>query len=297
MDRSDSWRVFIAVAGRRSFVGAARALGRSPQAVTRAIAALETRLGTRLLQRTTRAVSLTGDGERCLERARRVVADLDALETPADATRPLAGRLTVTAPALFGRLHVVPLVGELVRRHPGVDVRLLLVDRVVSLAEEAVDVAVRLGDLPDSALHARLLGQVRTVVCASPTYLRRRGVPRFPADLAQHECIAFTGVTPIADRWAFPVAGRRERSQPVHARLVVNLAEAAIDAAAAGLGVVRVLSYQVAPLVAAGQLRVVLDRHEPRPLPVHLVYPPGPQSHTASAFLDLATGRLRPLLT
>ena len=168
MDRLETWQIFVAVASRRSFSGAARALGRSPQAVTRAIAALEKRVGARLLHRTTRAVSLSSDGERRLDRARRLVAELDALEAPDDAAAPLTGRLSVTAPVLFGQLRVAPLVCELLAAHPGLDARLLLVDRVVSLADEGLDLAVRIGELPDSSLRARRVGTVREVTCASP---------------------------------------------------------------------------------------------------------------------------------
>ncbi|MGZ3427251.1 MAG: LysR family transcriptional regulator, partial [Polyangia bacterium] len=147
MDRLDEWRVFVTVAGRRSFIAAARALGRSPQAVTRAVAGLEERLGTRLLNRTTRSVSLTDDGERYLDRGRHLLAEIDQLEARPDARAPLAGRLSITAPVLFGQLHVLPVVIELLARHPALDARLLLYDRVVSLAEEGIDVGVRLGAL------------------------------------------------------------------------------------------------------------------------------------------------------
>jgi DNA-binding transcriptional LysR family regulator len=299
MDRLDEWRVFVTVAGLRSFAGAARTLGRSPQAVTRAVAALEARLGARLLNRTTRAVSLTNDGERLLERGRRALADFDLLEAGDDPRAPLTGRLSLTAPVLFGQLHVVPVVAELLARHPGVDVRLALLDRVVSLAEDGIDVAVRLGPLPDSSLRARLVGQVRDVLCASPAYLKKAGVPRTPEALAKHACIAFSGTTPIADRWAFSGArpGQRERTVHVRPRLVVNTAQAAIDAACAGLGVVRVISYQVAALVAAKKLQVVLAAHARPAFPAHLVYPPGPQPRVVVAFVDLATERIRARLT
>ncbi|MGZ3407376.1 MAG: LysR family transcriptional regulator [Polyangia bacterium] len=293
MDRLDEWRVFVTVAGRRSFIAAARALGRSPQAVTRAVAGLEERLGTRLLNRTTRSVSLTDDGERYLDRGRHLLAEIDQLEARPDARAPLAGRLSITAPVLFGQLHVLPVVTELLARHPALDVRLLLYDRVVSLAEEGIDVGVRLGALPDSALRARLVGQVRSVVCASPAYLARAGVPRTPDALSKHACIAFSGTTPLADRWSFPRAGRRrERTVTVRARLVVNSAQAAIDAAVAGLGIVRVLSYQVSRLVADGTLRIILAAHEREAVPVHLVHLPGARSRAASAFVELAAERL-----
>lgn len=292
MDRVDEWRTFATVAGLRSFTGAARALGRSPQAITRAVAALEARLGTRLLHRTTRSVSLTDEGERRLEPARRALSEIDQLESPAAAAAALAGRLSVTAPALFGQLHVLPVVRELLERHPALDARLVLLDRVVSLAEEGIDVGVRLGPLPDSALRSRVVGQVRTLTVASPAYLRRAGVPRSPEALARHTCIAFATTTPLPDRWSFPAAGGHERTVAVRARLMVDTAGAAIDAALAGFGVARVVSYQVGRLVAERKLRVILARFERPPSPVHIVHLPGIQTRAASAFVELCAARL-----
>jgi DNA-binding transcriptional LysR family regulator len=291
MDRLDEWRLFVAVADRRSFTAAARAERRSPQAVTRAIAALEARVGARLLHRTTRSVSLTDEGARRLERCRRALADFAELEA-GGAAEP-RGVLAVTAPVLFGQLHVLPIVREFLGKFPAVDVRLSLLDRVVALAEEAVDLGVRIGGLPDSSLRSRLVGHVRWVVCASPAYLRRRGTPREPGALAKHTCIAFTGTTPVPERWSFSRRGRRERSVLVRSRLVVNTGQAAVDAALAGLGLARVLSYQVADLVARQRLRIVLADHEPPPAPIHIVQLPGAQVRAASAFADLAVERLR----
>jgi DNA-binding transcriptional LysR family regulator len=288
MDRLEEWRMFSTVASLRSFAGAARRLGRSPQAVTRAVAALEARIGTRLLHRTTRSVSLTSDGERYVERSRRAIAELDALEAPIDTHAELAGTLSLTAPVLFGQLHVMPIVSAFLATHEHVTVKAALLDRVVSLAEEGVDLAVRIGELPDSALIARPVGQVRTVVVASPDYLDRVGTPRTPESLAKHTCIAMSATTPIADRWAFG-----GRSIAVAPRLVVNTAQAAIDAAAGGLGLTRVLSYQVDRLVDAGKLRIVLASHEPPAVPVHLVHLPGVQPRAAITFAELAATTLR----
>lgn len=293
MDRSDEWRVFVEVAGRRSFAAAARTLGRSPQAVTRAVAAVEDRVGARLLHRTTRSVSLTGAGERYLERARHVVAQLDELEVRDAPDAPLGGRLAITAPVLFGQVHVVPIITGFLATHPGVDIRLLLVDRVVALADEAIDVAVRIGALADSGLVARQVGHVRWVVCASPDYLRRAGTPRSPSDLAEHACISFASSGAVADRWSFPVPGSRPRSVAIRPRLAVNTGQAAIDAAVAGLGLVRVLSYQVEELVNAGRLQIVLARHEAAPIPVQLVRLPGVRVRAADAFVDAAALALR----
>jgi DNA-binding transcriptional LysR family regulator len=292
MDRIEEWRVFVGVATQKSFAAAARAQRKSPQAMTRAVQALEDRLGCRLLHRTTRAVSLTDDGARYLESYRRILAEIDAVEAARTDTE-LRGTVTITAPILFGQLHVLPVVAEMLAAHPAVDARLVLADRVVSLAEEAIDVAIRVGDLPDSALRATRLGEVRSVVCASPAYLSKHGTPRDLASLGKHACIAFLGTTPIPDRWAFPISASRDRSVAVRPRLVVDTGQAAIDAALAGIGLVRVLSYQVAHLVESKQLRIVLADHEPPPLPVHLLQLPGPRTRTASAFAELAATRIR----
>jgi DNA-binding transcriptional LysR family regulator len=287
MDRSEDWRVFVEVATRRSFAKAAAQLGRSPQAITRAVAALEHRLGTRLLNRTTRSVSLSHDGERYLERARRLVAELDALES-SDRDTELRGTLSITAPVLFGQLHVVPIVTAYLARHAEVSARLSLLDRVVSLADEGVDLAVRIGTLPDSAMLARQLGHVRSVLVASPAYLDRVGTPRSLDQLGKHACISQSGTTPIPDRWSFD-----RRTITVKPRLVVNTGQAAIDAALAGLGIARVLSYQVDRLVATERLRIVLAAEEPVPLPVHLLSLPGVQPRLATTFAEHAAAQLR----
>jgi DNA-binding transcriptional LysR family regulator len=287
MDRVEEWRIFVQVASLRSFAETARSLGISPQAVTRAVASLEGRLSTRLLHRTTRSVTLTSDGERYLERGRRVVDELEALEAPVDATAPLAGVLTVAAPVLFGQLRVMPVVTEMLAQNPSLDIRVLLQDRVVSLAEEGIDVAVRIAVLPDSSLRARFLGEVRSVLCASPAYLERAGRPRDLHALSDHACIAFTSTVPIADRWSF---GRRVVA--VRPRLVVNTGQAAVDAALAGVGIVRVLSYQVEEHVKAGRLKVILSSHEPAPVPIHLVQLAGVQPRSATTFANLAAARL-----
>ncbi len=288
MDRVEEWRAFATVATLKSFSQAARRLGRSPQAITRAIAALEVRLGTRLLHRTTRSVSLTADGERYLERSKRAIAEVDALEAPVDAGAPLRGTLSITAPVLFGQLHVMPIVTAFLATHDQVTAKVALLDRIISLAEEGVDLAVRIGALADSSLVARVVGKVRTIVVASPDYLERAGAPRTPEALAKHACISLAATTPVADRWTFG-----GKSVAVAPRLVVNTAQAAIDAAASGLGITRVLSYQVDRHVEAGRLRIVLASHEPPAVPVHLVHLPGIQPRAAVAFGELAAATLR----
>jgi DNA-binding transcriptional LysR family regulator len=237
-----------------------------------------------LLARTTRSVTLTADGAQFLEHSRRALAEVDALERPSTEMR---GTLHVTAPVLFGQLHVLPIVTAFLETYPDVQIKLSLLDRVVSLAEEGVDLAVRIGELPDSALLARHVGNVRTVLVASPAYLDRVGAPRLVESLAKHTVIAFSGSTPIVDRWTF---GKHRIA--VTPRLVVNTAQAAIDAALDGLGITRVLSYQVARLVEDGKLRVVLASHEPPSMPVHLVRLPGAQTRVAAAFSELAAVQL-----
>lgn len=271
MDRLDTLTVFVAVAEHASFAEAARQMNRSAAAVTRAVAALEERLQVRLLNRTTRAVSLTEAGARTLETARRLLAGLEELEAVTEETAAPRGGIAVTAPTMFGRMHVLPLVGEFLRRHPHVSVRLMLLDRVVSLVDEGLDLALRIGSLPDSSLRATRLGTVQESIYASPGYLAARGTPAAPRDLAQHDIIACTTITPVADRWSFPEIG----PVAVQPRLTVNSTDAAVEAAAAGLGLSFIVSYQAAPHVAAGRLVRVLRAHEPPPEPVHLVHPAG----------------------
>lgn len=294
MDRIDELAAFTAVADERSFVAAARRLQRSPAALTRAVAALERRLGTRLFTRTTRAVVLTEAGRRYLTPAEAILRAFAALQADASSQRSeVRGTLTVTASVVFGRLHVLPIVNDFLRQYPSVDVRMLLSDDVLSLVDQNIDVGVRIAHLPDSTLKAVRLGSVRRAVYASPAYLAAHGEPRAPADLAHHACISLapTGTTP--DRWLFR-RGRRKMAVAVAPRLIVNLAEVAIDCATAGLGLTRVLSYMVDHLVAAGLLRPVLQAYEPPPIPVHIVYPAGTHlPQRTRLFIDQAGTALR----
>jgi DNA-binding transcriptional LysR family regulator len=297
MDRSDGLAVFVEVAERGSFSAAARRLGRSPAAITRAVAELEARLGVRLLNRTTRAVSVTEAGQRLLAGAKRVLADLDEIERAAagEGTAP-RGELRVTAPILFGRLHVLPAVTEFLARFPEVSVELRLLDRPVDLVEEGLDVAVRIGALAESSAIAARVGAVRQVVVAAPGYLARRGTPQTPADLGEHAVIAFVGMSG-AERWLFQAKGGDkggEVSVTIRPRLVVTTAEAAIDAARTGFGITRVLSYQAAGDLARGALRRVLKPYEGDELPIHLLHPGGRHPPPKlRAFLDFALPRLR----
>lgn len=294
MDRLEAIAAFVAVAETGSFVAAARRLGRSPAALTRAVAALEHRLGARLFSRTTRVVTLTEEGRRHVERCQSILRDVAALEQGAGAEgAAAAGPLVVTASVVFGRLHVVPIVTELLRRHPAIDVRLQLGDEVVSLVEAGIDVGVRIAHLPDSTSKAVRVGTVRRAVYASPAYLAAHGEPRTPADLARHAIVAFAAPAQPASRWTFG-RGRARRTVAVAPRLVVNLAEPAIDAAVAGLGITRVLSYMVDHLVRAGTLRPLLEAYEPPAIPVHVVYPAGRHLPLRTRlFVDLAVEALR----
>jgi len=271
-----------------------RRLGRSPAAVTRAVAALEDRLGTRLLNRTTRAMALTDEGARYLDSARRLLAEFEDLEAGAAAEGAAPrGTLSVTAPVLFGRLHVLPVALDFLEENPAVDLRLLLLDRVVSLVDEGLDVGVRLGRLPDSSLRAIAAGSIGRAVYASPDYLARHGAPATPHDLVDHACIGFADGATSLQRWSF---GREDAGFTVgiRPRLAVNTAEAAVDAAVAGLGVARVMTYQAAAMEEGGRLVRILRGHEPTSVPVQLVHPAGRHLPAkVRLFVDRAVAALR----
>ncbi|MGT2436932.1 LysR family transcriptional regulator [Bradyrhizobium betae] len=270
MDQMQVLRTFVAVADKRSFVEAARALGISPTAASRGIAGLEETLGVTLLRRTTRSVALTPEGETYLDRCRHALEELDdaARAVRGDAAEP-RGLLIVTAPVVFGRIHILPIVEQMLRAHAGLDVRLTLTDRVVRLVEEGVDVAVRIAELSDSALHAVRIAQVRRVLVASPKYLKCRGVPATVADLGGHDLIGFDNFTRNGE-WRFGPSG--EVVVKCEPRLMTNSVDAAIDAAISGLGISRVLDYQVEQHVADGRLRYLLANQDPPSVPVSLVY-------------------------
>ena len=293
-DRLDALTIFVAVAEQQSFAEAARQVGRSPASVTRAVAALEERLQTRLFNRTTRSVALTDAGARYLESCRRLLAAYDELEAVNSGERvEPRGRINVTAPVMFGRLHVLPLVQSFLDEYPQVDCRLLLLDRVVSLVDEGLDLGVRIGQLRDSSLLAVRVGQVRRIVCAAPQYLARNGVPATPRDIASHRVVACTAVTPIPDRWSFH-GPNGITSTPVTPRLVVNTTAAAVDAALNGLGLTCIRSYQAEPHAAAGLLQTVLVEYEPPPAPIHIVHPGGRHLPAkVRLFLDHAAEGLR----
>jgi DNA-binding transcriptional LysR family regulator len=293
-DRLDTLAIFVAVAEQRSFAEAARQLGRSPASVTRGVAALEERLKTRLFNRTTRSVALTDAGARYLENCRRLLTTYDELEAVnlGERVQP-RGWINVTAPTMFGRLHVLPLVQEFLEQYPQVGIRLLLLDRVVSLVDEGLDLGVRIGQLPDSSLRAVRAGQVRRVLCASPLYIARRGVPATPHDLGGHAVVACTAVTPIPERWSFH-GPSGVTSVAVAPRLVVNTTDAAVDAALNGLGLTCLQSYQAEPHVSAGRLQTLLVDYEPPHVPIQIVHPDGRHlSAKVRLFLDHAAKGLR----
>ncbi|MBS7810074.1 LysR family transcriptional regulator [Roseococcus pinisoli] len=290
MDRFAAMEAFIAVADRRGFAPAARHLGLVPSAVTRQVAALEEHLGLRLLQRTTRSVTLTDAGARYLDRARRILTEMREAEDFAQSARasPI-GRLVVTAPATFGHLHVAPLMADYLRRYPETQGQLLLSDRWINLVEEGIDLAIRIGHLPDSGLAARPLGRTRQVLVASPGYLAQAGVPQEPADLARHQLIRFAGFDG-PEEWRFQREGVEQRVT-VAPRLLTNSADAAIRAAERDIGLARVLSYQAREAIQAGRLQVVLGEFEPPARPIQLVWPAARLvSAKLRAFIDLAAG-------
>ena len=289
MDRIDAMQAFVAVADLQGFAPAARKLGLSPSGVTRLIAALEQRLGARLLQRTTCSVTLTDIGTRYLERARRILADVEEAEGSAqdERTRP-SGRLVVSAPVGFGRLHVSPVMSAYLKRYPEVSAELRLADRMVNLVEDGIDLAVRIGHLADSSLVARHVGEMRRIVVASSGYLKQRGEPNTPEAVASHETIQFGAMTASPD-WRFVEDGREIRVACAP-RFTTNSADAAIQYAEQGGGLTRVLAYQAADAVKGGRLRVVLAQFEQPPLPIHIVYPTSRLlSAKVRTFIDLVT--------
>jgi len=290
MDRLEMLRTFVVVADQASFAEAARRMRISPTAASRAVASLEQSLGTALLRRTTRSVRLTEEGAHYLERCRTALADLDdaALELRGDGATP-RGTLVITAPVMFGRLHILPIATRLMRDYPALRIDLTLIDRVVRLVDEGIDVAVRIGDLSDSSLHAQKVAEVRRLLVASPVYLAARGTPANVPALHDHTLISFTELE-RAHEWRFGAAGKPAiRIEP---HLTVNTADAAIVAALDGIGIARVLSYQGLEQIASGRLVSVLDGFAPPSVPVHLVYQANRRaSVNVRAFIDAARTR------
>jgi DNA-binding transcriptional LysR family regulator len=294
MDRLDAMRVFVAVVDGPGFSAAARALAMPLPTVSRKIAELERHVGAQLLVRSTRRVTVTDGGQRYYEEVRRILDEIEDAERQASGEfRQPKGRLTVTAPTLFGRLHVLPIVIDFMKAHGDVAVQLQTTNTVVDLLEEHVDLGIRIGSLPDSMMIAFEIGTVRQIVCAHPDYLARHGRPSAPEDLAGHHCVTFPSAgTPAV--WAFRMPSGKTRQFPAPSRLTVNSIEGNVQSALAAVGLVQLYAYQAASQVAAGALEIVLAPYELDPTPVSLVYPQGrrmPQK--TRAFADFAKPRLR----
>jgi DNA-binding transcriptional LysR family regulator len=293
MDRLQAMTTFVTVVETGGFASAARKLDVSPSVVSRVVTELEEHLGVRLLTRTTRVVRLTDAGSGYFEDCRRILGEIDIAELSATGTHSSPrGLLSITAPIMFGRLHVTPIVLDYLRRYPETDANCWFVDRVVNLVDEGIDVAVRIAQLPDSSLQAINVGRVRRVLCASPAYLEKHGTPRHPDDLAEHVVIASTGSS-TPPEWRLH-DGERHILVRTHARFTTTTNDSAIAAALADFGIARLMSYQIAEHVSDGRLVILLDDFEPPPLPIHLVHREG--RHVAQkvrAFLDLAVSTLR----
>jgi molybdate transport repressor ModE-like protein len=295
MDRLDELALFAAIVEEGSLAAAARRLGHSAPAVTRALTRLETRLGARLLERTTRRSQPTEAGRRLAEQARRLLTEYEAaLNEAAGSAGGLHGRLRIGAPLVFGRRHLAPLLPGFLTAHPGLRAELTLSDRFADLVEEELDLALRIGSLPASGLHARRVGGVRRILAAAPAYLAAHGTPETPSALAGHAAVLSTGFG--ARDWRFRLPEGREVTLRPSARLTVNEAEAAITAAEQGLGLVSALSYQLANSLAAGRLVRLLAAYEMPPLPVQFVFPElRLMPARVRAFLDWAAPRLSAL--
>jgi len=296
MDRIDAMTTLIAAVDGGSLSAASRNLGMPLATVSRKVSELEAHLRTKLVIRTSRKLMLTEPGRAYVAASRRILEEIDETERAASGEYGAPqGHLTITAPIMFGRLHVEPVVLAFLQAYPDIQARLILADHVVNLVDDHIEVAIRIGRLPDSAMVATRLGTIRRVACASPDYLAKRGTPETLEMLADHDCVMFEGLY-SSTVWNFG-CGERAAAVPIKPRFAVNTADAAIAAAIAGTGITRVLSYQVADALAAGELRLVLESFEPEPLPVHLVYPA--QSLLPlklRAFLDFSGPRLKALL-
>ncbi|MEI9987012.1 MAG: LysR family transcriptional regulator [Aliidongia sp.] len=296
IDRLDAMRVFVTALNEGSLARAGQRLARSPAAITRALAALESHVGAQLIHRTSRRLQLTEAGERYAAVCRHVLAELDEADLSVAGERATPhGVLSVTAPVMFGTRLLRPIVGEFLRMHPALQIRYLLLNRVTNLVDEGIDVALRISALQDSTLIAFRVGEVRRVLCASPRYLAQRAPPKTITDLADHDCIAIEP-TSAEDIWSFPpLPGRKmARTVRIRPRLMVNADEAAVSAAVDGEGIVRILSYKIRQEVRDGRLVVLLPDDEPPPVPVHLVAPGHRLALTkVRAFMDFAGQRLR----
>lgn len=296
MDKLRAMEIFVRIVEADSLTAAAAVLGTSLTSVGRSLATLEETLGTRLLNRTTRRIALTDEGREYFERCRRVLAEVEDAENSLSArqARP-TGKLAITAPVMFGRLHVGPVLADFLVTYPMVRAELMLFDRVVDLLDEGMDVAIRIGHLRDSSLIAVPLGTTRRVICASPEYLHQAGTLAGPSDLTQHRCLQFLGVV-SGPEWEFPDGGTDGKTTrvPIKSVMTTNQIDVALDACVKGLGCAAFLDYQVREALATGTLQRVLSAFEPTPIPVQIVYPHSRLlSSRVRSFVDWAQPRLR----
>jgi len=297
MDRLEAMRVAVAVADTGGLSAAGRMLGVPLATVSRKVSELEAHIGAQIFMRAGRGVTPTDAGAAYLGACRRILdAIADAERTAVGEYAAPQGVITISAPVVFGRLRLLPIVQQFLDAYPQIDVQLILADRTVDLSEEHIDASVRIGDLPDSALKAARIGETRLMACASPDYIARSGAPLTPADLAARACVSFDRFDG-AGHWAFRQDGRAIEA-PVQSRLSVSTAEAAIDSALAGVGVTRVLCYQIREHLRSGRLVRVLANYEPPPSPIHVIHVGGGRAPMKlRAFLDYATPRLRAALS
>lgn len=293
MDKLHLMTVFVAVAEEEGFASGARRLGMSPPAVTRAISALENNLAVKLLNRTTRFVKCTEAGLRYLNDAKNILHEVQiADDAAAGINATPKGKLVVTAPVLFGRMYVMPGIIDYLANYPETEVDAIFLDRVVNLLEEGIDVGIRIGELPDSSMRALKVGSVRLILCASADYLSEQGIPQKPEDLIDHNIILSRAIT-TSSHWKFEHQGKQQQIK-VKAKLTVTSNDAAIEAALNNVGITRLLSYQVAPYLASGKLKVIMENYQPPAKPVHVVHR---ENHLTTAkvraFIDLIAAKLR----
>jgi DNA-binding transcriptional LysR family regulator len=296
MDRLEAMSILVAAIEAGSLSAGARRLGMPLATVSRKVSELERHLHTRLLKRSSRRLSLTDAGESYVAAARGILDAVEEAERGASGEyRAPQGELVVSAPILFGRLHLLPVAVQFLEAYPDIDMRFVFLDRFVNPLEERVDLAVRIGEMPDSTLVAIRVGSIRRIVCASPRYLAKRGTPKTPSELREHDCVTFEGFAGSGN-WSFGTAKKAE-GVAIRSRLVVNTPEAAVDAAVAGLGLTRVLSYHAALAMRAGALEVALREFEPDPWQVSLVYAGGRfLPLKVRAFIDFAAPRIKAAL-
>ena len=301
MDRLDAMRTLIAAVDGGSLSAASRKLGTPLATVSRKVSELEAQLRAQIVVRTSRKLLLTEAGEAYVSACRRVLEEIDDAERMLSGEyRVPRGKLAITASVLFGKLYVQPVVLDFLKAYPNIDVRMVFSDQIINILDDQIDVAIRIGRLPDTNMKAIRLGAIQWVVCASPDYLKARGTPKTPSDLARHDCIMFEGMHSSSvwsnEAWAFG-RGKSAKTLPITPRLRVNTAESAIAAAIAGNGITRLMCYQIAEAESAGALQAILTDFEPEPIPVHLVYVcQSILPLKLRAFLDFATPRLRAFL-